>query len=233
MNIRVATIIPAAGYGKRMGGIKKPYLDLAGRPILAHTLRIFQQCPLVDEIVVVAAEGDERMCIQDVIVPYEIDKANRVIAGGETRQESVFNGLQALTPDTDMVIVHDCVRPFVTEEMIKSTLESATQWGAATVAVPLKDTIKEADDENFVLKTLNRERIWAIQTPQAFRYDFLFQAHLFAKENHIRVTDDASLIEQLGEHQVKLVMGSYENIKLTTPGDLEIAQAILERRLES
>jgi 2-C-methyl-D-erythritol 4-phosphate cytidylyltransferase len=226
--MQVATIIPAAGSGKRMGGIKKPYLDLAGRPILAHTLMVFQRCSLVDRILVVAAEGDEQMCLQDVITPYSIDKADQVVAGGKTRQESVFNGLQNLTSDTDMVIIHDCVRPFVTEAMIKSTLESAMEWGAATVAVPIKDTIKEADHENFVLKTLNRQRIWAIQTPQAFRYDLLLQAHLYARENHIHVTDDASLIEQSGMGKVKLVMGAYENMKLTTPDDMEIARAILE-----
>jgi 2-C-methyl-D-erythritol 4-phosphate cytidylyltransferase len=157
-----------------------------------------------------------------------LDKADQVVSGGETRQESVFNGLQMLTSGTDMVIVHDGVRPFVTEEMIKSTLESAGKWGAATVAVPVKDTIKEADDENLVVKTLNRHRLWAIQTPQAFKYGLILQAHLYARENQIQATDDASLIEQLGIHQVKLVMGTYENIKITTPGDLVTAKAILE-----
>jgi 2-C-methyl-D-erythritol 4-phosphate cytidylyltransferase len=227
---RVSAIIPAAGRGRRMGGLKKPYLDLVGTPILAHTLMVFQQCPLVDEILVVAAEGDEQNCVQNVIIPYGVDKVDQVVTGGETRQESVFNGLRKLTSDTDMVIVHDGARPFVTEEMIENTLESASEWGAATVAVPVKDTIKEADDENLVLKTLNRQRLWTIQTPQTFKYDLILQAHLYARENHIRVTDDASLIEQLEIHKVKLVMGTYENIKLTTPSDLAIARAILEAR---
>lgn len=213
-----------------MGGVKKPYLDLAGRPILAHSLMVFQRCPLVDEIVVVVASGDERDCIGSVINPYGIDKARRVVAGGETRQESVFNGLRSLTPDTDMVIVHDCARPFVTEEMIRDTLEAAGEWGAATVAIPVKDTIKEADDESFVTKTLNRHGLWTIQTPQTFRYDLLLRAHLHARENDISVTDDASLIEELGGHRVKLVMGTSENMKVTTPGDLVIANAILESR---
>jgi len=213
-----------------MGGIKKPYLDLAGIPILAHSLMVFQRCPLVNEIVVVVARGDEQGCIGSVIDPYMIEKAHRVIVGGESRQESVFNGLRSLTSDTDMVIVHDCARPFVTEEMIRDTLEAAGEWGAATVAVPVKDTIKEADDERFVTKTLNRHSLWTIQTPQTFRYDLLLQAHLYARENNIRVTDDASLIEKLGDHRVKLVMGTSENMKVTTPGDLTIANAILESR---
>lgn len=211
-----------------MGDIKKPYLDLAGKPILAHTLIVFQRCPLVDDIVVVAAGGDERDCVQNVIIPYGINKADQVVAGGGTRQESVFNGLQSVPPDTDMVMVHDCARPFVTEDMIENALEAANEWGAATVAVPVKDTIKEANDKNFVVNTLDRRRLWAIQTPQAFRYDLLLRAHLYARENGIHVTDDASLIEQMGENSVKLVMGVSENMKITTPGDLTIAKAILE-----
>ena len=231
--MQVSAIILAAGRGARMGGLeKKLYLDLAGRPILAHTLMVFQQCPLVDKILVVAAEGDEQNCVRDVVIPYGIDKADQVVTGGETRQESVFNGLQKLGARAScphLVVIHDGARPFVTEEMIENTLESASKWGAATVAVPVKDTIKEADDESFVVKTLNRQRLWAIQTPQAFRYDFILQAHLYARENHIQVTDDASLIEQLGTHQVKLVMGAYENLKLTSPSDLVTARAILEQ----
>ncbi len=211
-----------------MGGIKKPYLNLAGKPILAYTLLVFQQCSLVNRICIVAAQGDEQNCVQDMIIPYGIDKADQVIAGGETRQESVFNGLQSVASDTDIVIVHDCARPFITEGMIKNTLEAANRWGAATVAVPVKDTIKEVDDDSFVVKTLNRQRLWSIQTPQAFEYNLLLQAHLYARENNIQVTDDTALIEHLGTHRVKLVMGASGNIKITTPSDLAIARAILE-----
>ena len=226
--MRVSVIIPAAGQGRRMGNIKKPYLKLVGKPILAHTLMVFQQCSLVDEIVVVAAAGDEQDCIQDIAIPYKLDKVHQIVAGGKTRQESVFNGLQKVTSDTDMVVVHDCARPFVTERMIEDTLAAADEWGASTVAVPVKDTIKEADDDSFVVNTLDRRRLWSIQTPQAFRYDLLLQAHLYARENSIRVTDDASLIEEFGEYPVKLVMGASGNMKITTPGDLAVAKAILE-----
>lgn len=228
--MQLSVIIPAAGFGKRMGDVKKPYLDLAGKPILAHTLMAFQRCSLVDEIVVVVAAGDERECVQNVIIPYGIDKARQVVAGGETRQWSVFNGLQNVSSDTDMVMVHDCARPFVTEDMIQNTVDAATECGAATVAVPVKDTIKEADDDSFVARTLDRQRLWSIQTPQTFRYDLLLRAHLQAREKNIQATDDASLIEELGGHQVKLVMGGYQNIKITTPDDLIVARVILESR---
>ena len=228
--MHVSVIIPAAGYGRRMGNVKKPYLDLAGKTILAHTLEVFQQCPLVDNIVVVVAAGDEQSCVRDVIMPHGMEKADQVVAGGETRQESVFNGLQSIPSDTDIVMVHDCARPFVTEEMIERSLEAAKKWGAATVAMPVNNTIKEADDQGFVVSTLDRQRLWSIQTPQTFRYDLLLQAHLYARDNNIHVTDDASLIEKLGKNKVKLVMGTSENIKITTPSDLVIAKAILESR---
>ena len=228
--MQVSVIIPAAGRGRRMGDVKKPYLDLAGKPVLAHALIVFQQCSLVNKIVVAVAAGDEQDCIRDVIIPYNIDKADQVVAGGETRQESVFNCLQKVSPDTDMVVVHDCVRPFVTADMIEDALEAAGKCGAATVAVPVKDTIKEADDESFVISTVDRRRLWSIQTPQTFRFDLLLQAHLYAHENNIQVTDDASLIEKLGGHRVKLVMGSSDNIKITTPGDLAVAEAILKSK---
>jgi len=228
--MQVSAIIPAAGHGRRMGNTKKPYMNLAGKPILAHTLTVFQRCSSVSKILVVVAEGDEQKCAQDVITSYGIDKVVSIVTGGETRQESVFNALQNLPSDTDMVVIHDAVRPFVTEEMILNTLDCASQWGSAVLAVPVKDTIKEADDENLVVNTLDRQRLWAIQTPQTFKYGIILQAHLHARKNRIQTTDDASLVEQLGDHRVKLVMGSYENIKITTPGDLIIARAILEKQ---
>jgi len=228
--MHVSAIIPAAGSGARMGGIKKPYMDLAGKPILAHTLTIFQQCPLVNSIVVVTAKDDEARCVQDVVTAYGIDKSLSIVAGGDTRQESVFNALQELSSNTDVVVIHDAVRPFVTEEMILQSIDNANQYGSAIVAVPVKDTIKESDDDGFVMKTLDRHRLWAIQTPQTFKYNLIMKAHLYARENNIQATDDAFLIEQIG-HKVKLIMGSYENIKITTPDDLIIAKAILESRL--
>jgi 2-C-methyl-D-erythritol 4-phosphate cytidylyltransferase len=228
--MQVSAIIPAAGSGARMGGIKKPYMDLAGKPILAHTLTIFQQCSLVNSIAVVTAKGDEARCVQDVVTAYGINKPLSIVTGGDTRQESVFNALRELPSNTDVVVIHDAVRPFVTEELILRSIDNANQYGSAIVAVPVKDTIKESDGDGFVMKTLDRRKLWAIQTPQTFKYDLIMKAHLYARENNIQATDDAFLVEQIG-HKVKLIMGSYENIKITTPEDIVIAKAILESRL--
>jgi len=225
--MEIAAIIPAAGLGKRIGDVKKPYLELAGKPMLVHTLIVFQNCPLINKIIVVAAAGDENKCLQDIVIPYKFDKVYKVVVGGDTRQESVFNGLRSLPSDTHIVLIHDCARPFVKEEMIKNTVDAAILWGAATVAIPVKDTIKEADGDNFVVKTIDRQKLWSIQTPQAFKYDLILKAHLYALENNIKVTDDASLIEEFRSHRVKLVMGTEENMKITTPGDLDIARAML------
>jgi 2-C-methyl-D-erythritol 4-phosphate cytidylyltransferase len=227
--MKVSVVIPAAGLGTRMGGIKKPYMDIAGKPILAYTLGAFQRCPFIDSIVIVTAKGDESRCIQD-IKTYGIDKPFSIVAGGDTRQESVFNALRELSSNTDIVVIHDAVRPLLTENMIIQSIDNANLYGSAIVAVPVKDTIKESDDDGFVAKTLNRRKLWAIQTPQTFKYDLIMKAHLYARNNNIQATDDAFLVEQIG-HKVKLIMGSYENIKITTPDDLAIAKAILESRL--
>jgi 2-C-methyl-D-erythritol 4-phosphate cytidylyltransferase len=227
--MKVSSIIPAAGLGTRMGGIKKPYIELAGKPILAHILSVFQQCCSVDNILVVTAKGDEEHCARDIIKYYAIDKVTDVVTGGDTRQESVFNALQKLSSDTDIVVIHDAVRPFFTEGMILESIEQANYYGSAIVAVPVKDTIKEASEDGIVLKTLDRRKLWAIQTPQTFRYELIIQAHLQAKDNGIQATDDASLVEQMG-FEVKLIMGSYENIKITTPDDLIVAEAILKSK---
>ena len=227
--MKVSAIIPAAGDGRRMGGVKKPYIDLAGRSLLVRTLSVFQQCPLINEIILVVAKGDEQRCVRDAIIPHALDKARHVIAGGSTRQESVFNGLRELSSDTGIVVVHDCARPFVTQGIITNTVRAAEKWGAATAAIPVKNTIKRSDSESFIAETLDRKQLWSIQTPQAFRYDILLLAHHKAIEDGTHATDDAALVERL-DHRVRLVMGASENVKITTPGDLIIARAIVESR---
>jgi len=209
-----------------MGGdTKKPYLLLGDKPVLACALDVFEKCNYTDEIFVVVSAEDVEKCIAEIITPYNFRKIADVLVGGETRQESVFNGLRRITEDTDLVVVHDGVRPFVTEDIIEACCEAALKWGAAIAAVPVKDTIKVADGENFVLDTPKRDRLWAIQTPQVFQRDLLLKAHLHAKDKKIQATDDAALVEQLG-CKVKLVMGSYGNIKITTAEDLIIAEAL-------
>jgi len=222
----ISAIIPSAGFGTRMGNVKKPYIELAGKPILAHTLEKFQQCQSVNNIIIVTAKGDEQRCANEIIESFNISKVIDIIAGGNTRQESVFNAIQKLIPDTDIVVIHDAVRPFLTEKMIIESIENASLYGSAIIAVPVKDTIKEANENKLVLKTLDRQKLWMIQTPQAFKYDIIKQAHIQAKNRNIQATDDASLVEFIGL-DVKLVMGSYDNIKITTPDDLVVAKTIL------
>lgn len=223
--MKISAIIPAAGIGVRMGsGIKKPYLKIGSKPILAHTLQVFEKSLVVDDIFVVVSDEDIKRCKDEVINPYNFHKVADVLAGGKTRQASVFNGIQRTSDDTDIIIVHDGVRPFITEKIIETSVESAFQWGAAVVAVPVKDTIKVADNDNFVSSTPDRSQLWAIQTPQVFRREILIKAHLYAQEQNIDATDDSALVEKLG-YKVKLVMGNYRNIKITTPEDLVIAKA--------
>lgn len=205
---------------------KKPYLELLGRPILTHTIGVFDRSAVVDTIFVIVDETDGDVCQSVVIEPYDFQKVAAVVPGGETRQDSVFNGLRVLPDDTDFVVVHDGVRPFVTDEMIFTCLEAAADWGAAVVAVPVKDTIKITDGNGFVVDTPDRSQLWAIQTPQIFRRDLLLAAHRYARRKQIQLTDDAALIEQLGL-KVKCVMGSYDNLKITTPEDLIVAEVLM------
>ena len=205
---------------------KKPYLELLGRPILTHTIGVFDRSAVVDTIFVIVDETDGDVCQSVVIEPYDFQKVAAVVPGGETRQDSVFNGLRVLPDDTDFVVVHDGVRPFVTDEMIFTCLEAAADWGAAVVAVPVKDTIKITDGNGFVVDTPDRSQLWAIQTPQIFRRDLLLEAHRYARRKQIQLTDDAALIEQLGL-KVKCVMGSYDNLKITTPEDLIVAEVLM------
>ncbi|HGE73052.1 TPA: 2-C-methyl-D-erythritol 4-phosphate cytidylyltransferase [Candidatus Poribacteria bacterium] len=225
--MQAQAIIPSAGLGKRMGGVKKPFILLRDKPILAWTLDVFQKCESIDNILIVTAEGDETRIINEIVNPYHFDKVCDIVIGGETRQESVFNALCKVRSDADIVVIHDAVRPFVTEDMILKSIEQADQFGSAIVAVPVKDTIKESNNDGFVSKTLDRQLLWSIQTPQSFKYKLIMQAHRYARENQIQATDDASLIEQIG-HKVKIIMGSYDNIKITTVDDIVIAEAILK-----
>jgi 2-C-methyl-D-erythritol 4-phosphate cytidylyltransferase len=204
---------------------KKPYLQLLDKPVLTHTIDVFDRCSVVDAIYVIVGTTDFEVCQSVAIEPYGFQKVANLVTGGETRQDSVFNGLQVLSDDTDFVIVHDGVRPFVTDEMIFTCLEAAEHWGAAIVAVPVKDTVKIADGAGFVVDTPDRRQLWAVQTPQAFRKELLLEAHRHARQAGMQATDDAGLVERLG-FKVKLVMGSYRNLKITTPEDLVIAETL-------
>ncbi len=229
--MKVVAIVPAAGMGKRMGAeINKQYLLLAGKPILAHTLRVFEDAPFVDDVYVVVPEAEIPYCREHVVECYGFAKVRRVVAGGAERQHSVMNGLKAVSDagDDDVVLIHDGVRPFVTPQILKHAVDTARERDGALVAVPVKDTVKVVADGK-VTATPMRETLWLAQTPQAFRYSVIMAAHEIAEAERYLGTDDASLVEWLGK-EVHIVIGDYRNIKITTPEDLVLAEALFKEK---
>jgi 2-C-methyl-D-erythritol 4-phosphate cytidylyltransferase len=225
-----AAIIPAAGQGLRMGGsTPKPYLMLGDKPILAHTLQAFEDCPDITEIYVVAQENQLAHCRQNIIDRYQFRKVTQVIAGGEQRQDSVYNGLQALAADTEIVVVHDGARPLIHPQLISRCIQETRRCGAVIVARPLTDTIKQVSSAGLIDRTIPRNALWAAQTPQVFTCPLLKRAFVEAYQQGFRGTDEASLVERLG-HKIKVIEGSAYNVKITTPEDMVIAEAILTRR---
>ena len=223
----VTALIPAAGSGSRMGAaLNKQYLSLGGRPILAHTLSLFEQHPLVTDIIVVSPAPEHDYCRGEVIEKFGFTKVRKVVEGGEERQDSVRLGLAACADrNGEVVLVHDGVRPFFPADLIAPLLETAVRVGGCVVAVPVKDTIKEVAEGKIVATPL-RGRLWQAQTPQAFPLEVLREAHARALQDGFRGTDDASLVERLGL-PVAVLQGSYRNIKITTPEDMVLARAFL------
>jgi 2-C-methyl-D-erythritol 4-phosphate cytidylyltransferase len=197
--------------------------------MLAHTLLVFQRAAEIDEIIPILSEEDMEGCLRDVIEQYHITKVKTLVVGGKERQDSVANGLQKLEKGASIVLVHDGVRPFVTNEMIKESVDLAKKGDCVAVGVPIKDTIKEVDDKRIVRHTLERNRLWAIQTPQTFPAKVLKRAYAESYKHNVCGTDDATLVERAGG-TVRVIMGSYDNIKITTPEDLTLAEDILKRR---
>ncbi len=227
---KVTALIPAAGSGKRMGkAVAKQFLPLGDKPMLAHTLLAFQRAPEIDEIIPILSQEDIEGCLRDVIEEFRISKVRILVVGGKERQDSVLHGLLKIGKDTAVVLVHDGVRPFVTSEMISEAVGLAKKGECVAVGVPIKDTIKEVDDNKIVRRTLERGRLWAIQTPQAFPVKILRHAYEESAKQKMYGTDDATLVERAGG-TVRVIMGSYENIKITTAEDLILAEEILKRR---
>ena len=220
---RVGTIIIGAGNSQRMGA-DKIFLPLAGKPLLAWSIDICQHCELLNQIVIVLNKTNVDLG-QKLVAERNWSKVVKVCLGGERRQDSVRQGLKELE-NCDWVVIHDSARPFLTIDLIQDGLEAARSTGAATTAVPVKDTIKLGDNNRMVKKTLHRQRLWAVQTPQVFRFDIIIRAH---EQITDKVTDDTALVERLG-YKVKLYMGSYKNIKITTPEDLALAEIIVRDR---
>ena len=222
----ISVVIPAAGKGSRMGMEQnKQYVEIQGKPVLARTIQAFEDCGLIDEIIIATGENEVQYCNENIVGRYGLRKVKAVVAGGASRQKSVFNGLRRVSAQCGIVLIHDGARPFINEECIAACIGAAEENGAVCAAVPLKDTIKRAGAEGFVDETVDRSSLWSIQTPQAFRYDLILEAHSIADSDGFRGTDDAVLAERLG-YKVKLVMCSYYNIKITTKEDLAIAEAI-------
>jgi len=224
--MKVGAIIPAAGRGKRIGAsVPKQFLEIQGRPLLHHTLMVFASCKLIDYVVLVMPRADVDKMGEDWLNKYEI--VRKVVVGGEQRQDSVYNGFNSLEEGTDIVVVHDGVRPFTTPQMITATVEAAQQHGAAITAIPVSDTVKQAAD-GFVKQTVSRDGLWRVQTPQAFQCGLLQQAFKKAKKDSYYGTDEGSLVEYLGE-RVKIVPGSELNIKITRKEDLVLGESLLSR----
>lgn len=223
----VSVIIVAAGKGTRMNShINKQYLDLCGLPVLARTINAFQKCKLVDEIILVVNKDDIVYCKKEIIDIHDFVKVTQIVGGGDKRQQSVLNGLNCVNNKAEVVLIHDGARPFIKQDIIVESIITASKFGAACAAVPVKDTIKRSGEEGFIKETLQRENLWAVQTPQAFKYPLIKEAHRQALNDNFEGTDDSILAERLGL-PVKIVMGSYDNIKITTMEDLLVGEAIL------
>ena len=224
----VSVIIPAAGFGERMGAtIGKQFLLLGGKPILVHTIERFQHCDMVDEIIV-STQRSSFSLIEEIKKQYALSKLRPPVEGGQRRQDSIANALQAIDTQSEIIVVHDAVRPFVHSKEITQSIETAKYFGASIVAVRAKDTMKQASTDGRVEKTLNRSSLSSVQTPQTFNRHILLDAYANAEKFNITATDDSFLVEQLGISPI-IVEGSYENIKITTPDDLLLAEMLSKR----
>ena len=223
----VCAVVPAGGTGTRMGGIvPKQFLELDGKPILYYTLKTLQDCGIISELILVVPEKEyDNACIDWLGKPEIVTK---VVVGGEKRQDSVYNGFCELSPQTEIVLVHDGVRPFLSHQMIQESVDAAREYGAAITAIPVNDTIKRVDDSGLVSQTVDRENLWRVQTPQVFRYELLQEAFKKANSEKFYGTDEGTLIEHLGK-PVKVVEGSEQNIKITRPEDLRLSEIFISK----
>jgi len=230
--VKTVAIVLAAGSGSRMNNeVKKQYIDICGKPVLYYCLKAFQDS-FIDEIILVTAKEDMEYCKEEIVRRYSLGKVRCVVSGGRERYNSVMNGIRMIKEGCDYVYIHDGARPFVDQEMLLRLQNCVEEFKTAIAAVPSKDTVKVVDDENYVISTPNRKTVWQIQTPQVFDYAVVCEAYerMFARlvniENEgIVITDDSMVVENFTNVKVKLVEGSYRNIKITTPEDLLTAEA--------
>ena len=221
MSERNTAIVLAAGQGKRMHSkVQKQFLEIQGYPVLYYSLRCFQESPLIQDIILVTGEESISYCKEEIVQKYGFTKVSAVIPGGKERYEC---------RDCEYVLIHDGARPFVTEEILKRGLQKVKETGACVIGMPSKDTVKLSDEEGYVKETPNRKCVWTIQTPQIFSYSLIREAHDSIRQKDMsKITDDAMVVEQETGAKVALAEGSYQNIKITTPEDLDIAEAFLK-----
>ncbi|MCR4755521.1 MAG: 2-C-methyl-D-erythritol 4-phosphate cytidylyltransferase [Lachnospiraceae bacterium] len=239
--MRNVAIVLAAGSGSRMNlNVKKQYMLLNDKPLLAYSMDVFEKSDIITDVILVTSKEDIEYCRNEIVSAFGYSKVRAVIAGGKERYHSVMAGLDRIREDGDAeyVFIHDAARPFVTEDMIKRLYEDVISTYASVAAVKSKDTVKIANNADYVVSTPNRELTWIIQTPQTFRYSLALEAYDRLREEEdglgcqgIKVTDDAMVVETWTDHKVRLIEGSYENIKVTTPEDIDIAEAIIKRRI--
>ena len=226
-NMVVSAVIVSAGNSTRMGGVNKQFLELDGAPVIANTITAFQRSLIIDEIIIVTRECDIKE-VSKLVEKYEFTKVTNIVAGGETRQLSVYNGVASTSKIADLVVIHDGARPLVTNRAITETIKSAAEFGAAATGVKVKDTVKVVDDNDNIIDTPDRTYMRFIQTPQVFNKKLYLDA-VNSVEDSKNFTDDCKLLEVYGK-TVKFVDGDYENIKITTPEDIELAESYLKRR---
>lgn len=225
---KYAAVVLAAGSGKRMNTkVHKQYLIIQDKPVLYYSLNAFEQSP-VDEIILVVGKGEVEYCQKKIVEKYSFSKVTKIVEGGKERYHSVFEGLKQIK-DADYVLIHDGARPFVDGKIIRRTMDAVEEYQACVVGMPVKDTIKIADEREYVKETPERKNVWMVQTPQAFSYPLIYSAYEeMLKKEDSAITDDTMVLERIKGIKAKLIEGSYRNIKITTPEDLIIADAYMK-----
>lgn len=229
---KITAIVLAAGSGSRMKSkTKKQFMEIKGKPVIWYSLFEFEKSR-VDEIILVTGKEDIDYCKKEIVEKYNLKKIKNVVAGGSERYESVYNGLKEVTGN--IVLIHDGARPLINNEIIERSIEGTIKSDACVVGVPVKDTIKRANKEGYIIDTPNRSELWIIQTPQSFKTDLVKMAYKKMKEElekgntTLNITDDAMVVEEFTTNQVRFVQGDYKNIKVTTPEDIDIAELFIE-----
>ena len=227
--LTTSAIIVAAGRGTRMGTMAdKLFIEIAGRPVVAHTWKRLDEAGCIDELVIVIRD-EARSAFEDIARKFQFKKPFRFVSGGTERQDSVWNGLEAVSPKTEIVAIQDAARPCTSEKVILATVIAAIETGAAVAAQPMIDTVKESTDGKFIERTLDRSRLWAVQTPQTFRLEIIRRALAEVRRRGLRVTDDTAACELIGQ-RVRLVSSAEPNPKVTRPEDLRYVETLLETR---